>query len=108
MKILENFTSWTNATSNKTETEVYNKPFSVVIIMTVYATFLVVTVTGNGLVCWIILTNRRMHDATNVLLVNLALSDLMMALASTFQFADFVVKDLNLGKLHQDKGCVLV
>ena len=88
----------TNTTTNKTEPEVYNKLFSVGIFLTIYAFFFLFAVIGNGLVCWIVLTNRRMQDSTNVLLVNLALSDLLMILSSTSQVADFVVKDLNLGR----------
>ena len=92
-------TNCANLTSNKTEpAEVYNKLFSVAILLTIYVLFLLFAVTGNGLVCWIVLTNRRMHDSTNILLVNLALSDLLLALATTFHVADFAVKDLNLGE----------
>ena len=47
-----------------------------------------------------------MHDSTNILLVNLALSDLLLALATTFQVADLAVKDLNLGK-HFDNSFIL-
>ena len=92
-------TNCTNTTSNKTEPEIYNKLFSVGIFFTIYVLFFLFAVIGNGLVCWIVLTNRRMHDSTNILLVNLALSDLLLALATTFQVADFAVKDLNLGKV---------
>ena len=96
MQILTNYT--TAVPSNKTEPEIYNKVFSVAIFMTIYVLFLLSAVIGNGLVIWIVLRNRQMQDSTNFLLVNLALSDLLMALATTFQFADFAVKDLNLGK----------
>lgn len=97
MQILTNYT--TAVPSNKTEPpEIYNKVFSVAIFMTIYVLFLLSAVIGNGLVIWIVLRNRQMQDSTNFLLVNLALSDLLMALATTFQFADFAVRDLNLGK----------
>ena len=99
MQILTNCTvNCSNRTLNNTEPEVYNKLFAVGIFLTIYAVFLLFAVVGNGLVCWIVLTNRRMHDSTNILLVNLALSDLLLALATTFQVADFAVKDLNLGE----------
>ena len=99
MQIFTNYTTVSsNISSNTTEPEIYNKVSSVAIFMTIYVLFLLFAVTGNALVIWIVLTNRQMQDATNFLLVNLALSDLLMALATTFQFADFVVKDLNLGK----------
>ena len=93
-------------TTNKTEPEVYNKLSSPGIFLTIYILFFLFAVIGNGLVCWIVLTNRRMHDSTNILLVNLALSDLLLALATTFQVADLAVKDLNLGK-HFDNSFIL-
>ncbi|XP_046862338.1 tachykinin-like peptides receptor 86C [Xenia sp. Carnegie-2017] len=80
-------------------TKVYNKPFA--IYLPIYIFVILFAVLGNCLVCWIVLTNRRMHDSTNFLLVNLAVSDLLMALSSTFKFADLLVKDLHLG----DIGC---
>jgi hypothetical protein len=57
----------------------------------------VFAVAGNALVCYIVASNRRMHEVTNYLLVNLSISDLIQALATVFQVTDFVVKDLNLG-----------
>lgn len=107
MQILTNYTTTVSSTisSNQTEPEIYNKVFSVAIFMTIYVLFLLFAVTGNGLVIWIVLTTRQMQDATNFLLVNLAVSDLLMALATTFQFADLTVKDLNLGKHVWSMSC---
>jgi hypothetical protein len=57
-------------------------------------------VAGNALVCYIVASNRKMHEVTNYLLVNLSVSDLIQALATVFQITDFVVKDLNLGRIY--------
>nr|XP_056706492.1 substance-K receptor [Euleptes europaea] len=43
----------------------------------------VASVVGNGIVIWIILSHRRMRTVTNYFIVNLALSDLLMAVLNT-------------------------
>lgn len=97
------FTNQSNCTTsscNNTNEDIYNSLGSAVpIFLTVYALILMFAVTGNGLVCYIVASNRKMHEVTNYLLVNLSVSDLIQALATVFQVADFVVKDLNLGRL---------
>ena len=55
-------------------------------------------VLGNGLVSWIVKANKTMHNVTNFLLVNLAVSDLLSAMSTIFQMVDLAVKDLKLGK----------
>jgi hypothetical protein len=88
----------TSSCSNNTDKEIYNSLGSTVpIFLTVYTLILVFAVAGNALVCYIVASNRRMHEVTNYLLVNLSISDLIQALATVFQVTDFVVKDLNLG-----------
>ena len=88
----------TSSCSNNTDKEIYNSLGSAVpIFLTVYTIILMFAVAGNALVCCIVASNRRMHDVTNYLLVNLSVSDLIQALATVFQITDFVVKDLNLG-----------
>ena len=90
----------TSSCSNNTDKEIYNSLGSTVpVFLTVYTIILMFAVTGNALVCYIVASNRRMHDVTNYLLVNLSVSDLIQALATVFQVTDFVVKDLNLGML---------
>lgn len=44
-----------------------------------YLTLVLVAVTGNATVIWIILAHRRMRTVTNYFIVNLALADLCMA-----------------------------
>ena len=83
---------------NSTDKDIYNSLSGVAIFLTVYTLILTFAVAGNSIVCWIVISNRRMHEVTNYLLVNLAVSDLIQALATVFQVTDFVVKDLNLGK----------
>ena len=88
----------TSSCNNNTDKEIYNSLGSTVsIFLTVYTLILMFAVAGNSLVCYIVASNRRMHEVTNYLLVNLSVSDLIQALATVFQVTDFVVKDLNLG-----------
>ena len=85
-----------SSASNKTS-DIYNRLSAVPAFLSVYTLILTFAVVGNCLVCWIVKANRRMHDITNYLLVNLAVSDLIQALSTIFQVVDFVVKDLHLG-----------
>ena len=95
-----NQSNCTTSSCNDTNKEAYNSLGSAVpIFLTVYTLILMFAVAGNGLVCYIVASNRRMHEVTNYLLVNLSVSDLIQALATVFQVTDFVVKDLNLGRL---------
>lgn len=97
---LNNHSNCSIQCDNDTDNDIYNSlsGSAVPIFLTVYTFILMFAVAGNCLVCWIVISNRRMHEVTNYLLVNLAVSDLIQALATVFQVTDFVVKDLNLGK----------
>ena len=84
--------------SNETSGEIYNKLSFVPVYLTLYGIVLLFAVIGNCLVCYIVKVNQKMHSVFNYLLVNLAVSDLILALSTLFHVADFVIKDLNLGK----------
>lgn len=93
-----NDTRSNNSLRNNSDAEIYNSLGSgIPIYVTIYALILSFAVAGNLLVCYIVVANRKMHEITNYLLVNLSVSDLISALATVFQVADFVAKDLNLG-----------
>ena len=96
---LKNQSTCNSSSCNDTDRpEIYNSLGSAVpIFLTVYTLILMFAVAGNALVCYIVASNRKMHEVTNYLLVNLSVSDLIQALATVFQITDFVVKDLNLG-----------
>ena len=99
--------SYCNTTScNNTGKDIYNalSGSSVPIFLAVYTLILMFAVVGNSMVCYIVAFNRRMHEVTYYLLVNLSVSDLIQALATIFQVTDFVVKDLNLGKFYSQSG----
>lgn len=85
---------------NNTNHGSYNQLFATPAFLSVYAIVLMFAIVGNCLVCWIVKVNRRMHDITNYLLVNLAVSDLLLALSSVFQVIDFAVKNLHLGECY--------
>ncbi|XP_054263186.1 tachykinin-like peptides receptor 86C isoform X1 [Macrosteles quadrilineatus] len=51
-----------------------------VVWSSVFAIMLLVATGGNSIVMWIVLAHRRMRTVTNYFLVNLSVSDLMMAL----------------------------
>ena len=57
-----------------------------------YATIVVLAIGGNGIVAYIILSNRHMRTVTNMFLLNLAISDfLMAALCIPFTFISNVL-----------------
>ncbi|XP_053167444.1 substance-K receptor [Hemicordylus capensis] len=48
-----------------------------------YLSIVIASIVGNGTVIWIILSHQRMRTVTNYFIVNLALSDLLMATLNT-------------------------
>ena len=94
-----NYTNNLTSDGNNTDHAIYNKISGAPLFLSLYAIIFVLAVGGNCLVIWIVSTNRKMHEVTiNYLLVNLALADLIQTLSSIFHVADFIVKDLNIGK----------
>lgn len=94
-----NYTNNATSVGNNTDNVIYNKITGAPLFLSLYAIIFVLAVGGNCLVIWIVSTNRKMHELTiNYLLVNLALADLIQTFSSIFHVADFVVKDLNIGK----------
>ncbi|XP_019480072.1 PREDICTED: substance-K receptor [Hipposideros armiger] len=66
--------------SNTTGTTVFSMPgWQLALWAAAYLTLVLVAVTGNATVIWIILAHPRMRTVTNYFLVNLALADLCMA-----------------------------
>lgn len=49
-----------------------------VLVVVLYGVIVLVSVFGNALVCHVVLRSRKMHTKTNVLIANLAVSDLLM------------------------------
>lgn len=48
-----------------------------------YLSIVIASIVGNGTVIWIILSHQRMRTVTNYFIVNLAVSDLLMASLNT-------------------------
>ncbi|XP_003903896.1 substance-K receptor [Papio anubis] len=74
--------------SNTTGTTAFSMPgWQLALWATAYLALVLVAVTGNAIIIWIILAHRRMRTVTNYFIVNLALADLCMAVFNaTFNF----------------------
>ncbi|XP_035260779.1 neuromedin-K receptor-like isoform X2 [Anguilla anguilla] len=84
---------------NETSTNVFEQPgWQVALWAIAYALIVVVSVTGNVTVIWIILAHRRMRTVTNYFIVNLAFSDVSMAAFNTvFNFVYALHNDWYFG-----------
>lgn len=51
-----------------------------VLIIVMYSVITVIAVGGNGIVCYLVYAYKRMHTVPNYFIVNLAISDIIMAL----------------------------
>ncbi|KAM4839834.1 substance-K receptor [Urocitellus parryii] len=74
--------------SNATDVTAFSMPgWQLALWATAYLALVLVAVTGNATVIWIILAHQRMRTVTNYFIVNLALADLCMAtFNATFNF----------------------
>lgn len=74
--------------SNTTDVTAFSMPgWQLALWATAYLALVLVAVTGNATVIWIILAHQRMRTVTNYFIVNLALADLCMAtFNATFNF----------------------
>jgi hypothetical protein len=52
----------------------------IIILSTLYALIFVISVTGNLLVIYVVVTNTSMQNVTNLFIVNLAISDLLQVI----------------------------
>lgn len=69
---------------NQTAVTQFTQPGWQIALWAITYSFIVITsIVGNITVIWIILAHRRMRTATNYFIVNLALSDLLMAAFNT-------------------------
>lgn len=70
--------------SNTTGITAFSMPgWQLALWATAYLALVLVAVTGNATVIWIILAHRRMRTVTNYFIVNLAVADLCMAAFNT-------------------------
>ncbi|XP_074837679.1 G-protein coupled receptor 83 isoform X1 [Carettochelys insculpta] len=69
------------------------------LLIVAYSFIIVFSLFGNVLVCQVIIKNKRMHSATSLFVVNLAVADIMITLLNTpFTLARFVNSTWIFGK----------
>ena len=59
------------------------KPTVKALLIVAYSVIIIMSLFGNVLVCHVVLKNKRMHSATSLFIVNLAVSDIMITLLNT-------------------------
>lgn len=59
------------------------KPTVKALLIVAYSVIIIMSLFGNMLVCHVVLKNKRMHSATSLFIVNLAVSDIMITLLNT-------------------------
>ena len=67
-------------------------------LVSVYSTIFILSVVGNGLVILALVQNKRMRTVTNVFLLNLAVSDLLLAVfCMPFTLIPLLIKNFIFG-----------
>ncbi|XP_030065710.1 probable G-protein coupled receptor 83 [Microcaecilia unicolor] len=75
------------------------KPTVKALLIVAYSVIIVMSLFGNVLVCHVVMKNKRMHSATSLFIVNLAVSDIMITLLNTpFTLVRFVNSTWVFGK----------
>ncbi|XP_061454335.1 G-protein coupled receptor 83-like [Rhineura floridana] len=70
------------------------------LLVVAYAAIICVSLFGNVVVCHVVVKNKRMHSATGLFIVNLAVADIMITLLNTpFTLVRFVSSTWIFGKL---------
>lgn len=59
------------------------KPTVKALLIVAYSVIIVMSLFGNMLVCHVVMKNTRMHSATSLFIVNLAVSDILITLLNT-------------------------
>ncbi|GFQ99758.1 cholecystokinin receptor type A [Trichonephila clavata] len=67
-----------NSLSNRNNKKGYTLPSDAPLIICLYSTIFILSVVGNALVILTLAQNKRMRTVTNVFLLNLAISDLLL------------------------------
>ncbi|KAM8953974.1 G-protein coupled receptor 83-like [Pelodytes ibericus] len=75
------------------------KPTVKALLIIAYSVIIFMSLFGNMLVCHVVMKNKRMHSATSLFIVNLAISDIMITLLNTpFTLVRFVNSSWVFGK----------
>ncbi|XP_046796601.1 probable G-protein coupled receptor 83 [Gallus gallus] len=76
------------------------KPIVKALLIVAYSVIIIMSLFGNMLVCHVVLKSKRMHSATSLFIVNLAVSDIMITLLNTpFTLVRFVNSTWIFGKV---------
>lgn len=69
-----------NITEYPSNASLINEPIFQIIFYMIYAIIFVLGISGNVLVCYVVMRNRTMQTVTNIFITNLALSDILMCI----------------------------
>ncbi|KAM3910468.1 G-protein coupled receptor 83-like [Leptodactylus fuscus] len=77
----------------------FQKPMVKALLIVAYSLIIIMSLFGNMLVCHVVMKNKRMHSATSLFIVNLAVSDILITLLNTpFTLVRFVYSTWVFGK----------
>ncbi|XP_028671329.1 G-protein coupled receptor 83 [Erpetoichthys calabaricus] len=96
-----NFTLVEELYNNETKFEAESQNATVkALLIFAYSVIIVISLFGNILVCHVVIKSKRMHSATSLFIVNLAIADIMITLLNTpFTLVRFVNSTWVFGKL---------
>uniref|UniRef100_A0A8C2QKK9 G protein-coupled receptor 83 n=1 Tax=Cricetulus griseus TaxID=10029 RepID=A0A8C2QKK9_CRIGR len=77
------FSDWQNFVGRRRYGAESQNPTVKALLIVAYSFIIVFSLFGNVLVCHVIFKNRRMHSATSLFIVNLAVADIMITLLNT-------------------------
>ncbi|KFO29214.1 probable G-protein coupled receptor 83 [Fukomys damarensis] len=93
------FSQWQNFVGRTRYGVESQKPNVKALLIVAYSFIIIFSLFGNVLVCHVIFNNQRMHSATSLFLVNLAVADIMITLLNTpFTLVRFVNNTWVFGK----------
>lgn len=77
------FSDWQNFVGRRRYGAESQKPTVKALLIVAYSFIIIFSLFGNVLVCHVIFKNQRMHSATSLFIVNLAVADIMITLLNT-------------------------
>uniref|UniRef100_G3ULV1 G protein-coupled receptor 83 n=1 Tax=Loxodonta africana TaxID=9785 RepID=G3ULV1_LOXAF len=93
------FSDWQNFVGRRRYGAESQNPTVKALLIVAYSFIIVFSLFGNVLVCHVIFKNQRMHSATSLFIVNLAVADIMITLLNTpFTLVRFVNSTWVFGK----------
>ncbi|KAL4697594.1 hypothetical protein H8959_003292 [Pygathrix nigripes] len=93
------FSDWQNFVGRRRYGAESQNPTVKALLIVAYSFIIVFSLFGNVLVCHVIFKNQRMHSATSLFIVNLAVADIMITLLNTpFTLVRFVNSTWIFGK----------